>query len=137
MNVATSRINQLHQAAMDLAEAAVLAKLRGDLAEHQGLLRQALDAETQAAALLSNQWMAEPTRSVLHRSAASLALQCDERAVAEQLVVTALMGSPPPEVAEELRDLFMRRGNRLTNPSNDRLTESLKRVQVNASIRLS
>ena len=107
MNLTASRVNELHQSAMDWAEGAALAKLRGEAEKQQDLLRQALDAETQAAALLANQWAAEPSRSVIHRSAASLALQCGEQELAEQLVVTALMGNPPAEIAEELRDLFV------------------------------
>jgi hypothetical protein len=107
MNPTASRVNELHQSAMDFAEGAALAKLRGAAEEQQSLLQQALEAETQAAALLANQWTTEPSRAVIHRSAASLALQCGERGLAEQLVVTALMGSPPAEIAEELRDLFV------------------------------
>lgn len=100
-------IQPLHQQAMDLAESAALAKLRGDLTSAQTLLQQACQAETQAAALLAHQWATEPTRSVLHRSAASLALQCGQLATAEQLIITALLGNPPSEIAEELRDLFI------------------------------
>ena len=48
----------------------------------------------------------EPTRSVLHRSAASLALECDEIREAERLIGRALSGNPPDEIAEELRDLL-------------------------------
>ena len=48
----------------------------------------------------------EPTRSVLHRSAASLALECDETREAERLIGRALSGNPPDEIAEELRDLL-------------------------------
>jgi hypothetical protein len=102
-----SPVQTLHQQAMDCAENAALAKLRGDLTVSQTYLTQALQSETQAAALLANQWTAEPSRSVLHRSAASLALQCGQLEAAEQLIVTALMGNPPPEIAEELRDLFV------------------------------
>jgi hypothetical protein len=50
---------------------------------------------------------AEPTRSVLHHSAASLAIECGELQTAERLIATALTGNPPQETAEELRDLFI------------------------------
>ena len=49
---------------------------------------------------------AEPSRSVLHRSAASLAEQCGEFREAERLIAVALSGNPPEEIAEELRDLL-------------------------------
>jgi hypothetical protein len=50
----------------------------------------------------------EPTRSVLYRSAASLALDCSEFAEAERLIASGLAGYPPSEIAEELRDLYER-----------------------------
>jgi hypothetical protein len=61
----------------------------------------------QAAALIANQLDAEPTRSVLHRSAANLAVNCGELTAAERLIATALSGNPPSEIAEELKDLFI------------------------------
>ncbi|MCL4203791.1 MAG: hypothetical protein KJ000_14920 [Pirellulaceae bacterium] len=45
-------------------------------------------------------------RSVLHRSAASLALNCEEYRLAEKLLAVGLAGDPPPEIAEEMRDLL-------------------------------
>ena len=50
---------------------------------------------------------AEPTRSVLHRSAATLAVQCGELQQAEKLIAVALAGQPPLDVAEELKDSFI------------------------------
>jgi tetratricopeptide (TPR) repeat protein len=102
-----SQIQELHKQAMDLAEAAFTVKLRGDLAQAIQLYRQALDKESQAAALIADKLDAEPTRSVLHRSAASLAIDCGEFRVAERLIAIALSGNPPQEIAEELKDLFI------------------------------
>lgn len=102
-----SQIQTLHQQAMDLAEAAAVARLRGALEEAERLTRQAFEQETQAASLIANTVDAEPTRSVLHRSAASLAIECGELQTAERLIATALSGNPPPEIAEELKDLFI------------------------------
>lgn len=68
----------LHQQAMDLAEAATVARLRGNLEQAAQLTRQAFERETHAAALVAITLDAEPTRSVLHRSAASLAIECGE-----------------------------------------------------------
>jgi hypothetical protein len=98
-------VNILHQRSMDLAESATLAQRRGESVV--GLWREAFELEAQAAALLANEWQAEPTRSVLYRSAATLALRCDQVQAAERLVVTGLMGHPPEEIAAELRDLFV------------------------------
>ncbi|HEY9652434.1 MAG TPA: hypothetical protein V6C95_17385 [Coleofasciculaceae cyanobacterium] len=102
-----SQIQTLHQQAMDLAEAAAVARLRGAIEQAAQLTRQAFEQETQAANLIASVLDAEPTRSVLHRSAASLAIECGELRAAERLIATALSGSPPPEIAEELKDLFI------------------------------
>jgi len=102
-----SQIQALHQEAMNLAEGALTAKLRGDLTQADQPLRQAFKEEVEAAALVTNDVNAEPTRSVLHRSAASLAIDCGEFQVAEHLIMTALTGQPPQEIAEELKDLFV------------------------------
>ncbi len=50
---------------------------------------------------------AEPTRSVLHRSAATLAIKCGELQMAEKLIAVAIAGTPPLDIAEELKDLFI------------------------------
>src|SRR5438046_2947857 len=69
-------------------------------------LRRAFALERQAADLLVADTAQEPTRSVLHRSAASLALECGNLREAERLIATALSGNPPDEFAEELRALL-------------------------------
>lgn len=102
-----SEIQMLHQHAMDLAEAAAVARLRGTPEQAAQLTRQAFEQETQAATLIASTPDAEPTRSVLYRSAASLAIECGELQTAERLIATALSGNPPPEIAEELKDLFI------------------------------
>ena len=71
-----TELNALHQQAMDLAEEATLERLRGNVDCAARLLRDAFEKEKAAAALTSNHLDLEPTRSVLHRSAASLALEC-------------------------------------------------------------
>lgn len=103
-----SQIQDLHQQAMDLAELAFTAKLRGDLERADLLFRQAFEKESSAATLVASDLNAEPTRSVLHRSAASLAIDCGEFQAADCLIATALSGNPPQEIADELKDLFIR-----------------------------
>lgn len=102
-----SQMQALHQQAMDLAEAAAVARLRGTPEQAAQLTRQAFEREMQAAALIASTLDAEPTRAVLHRSAASLAIECGELRAAERLIATALSGNPPLEIAEELKDLFI------------------------------
>jgi hypothetical protein len=102
-----SQIQEKHTNAMDLAEAAMVAKLRGDLEQASLLTRQAFENELAAAELIVNQLDAEPTRSILHRSAATLAIDCGELKIAERLIATALSGNPPEEIASQLKDLFI------------------------------
>jgi hypothetical protein len=125
-----STVQKLHQQAMDLAEQADLAKLRGQTDGVQAILRQALALESEAATLVADDLMAEPTRSVLHRSAASLAIECGELQTAEKLIARALEGTPPSDIEEELKDLFMqinlrnylnRQGVKLTEAQLQRL----------------
>jgi hypothetical protein len=102
-----SQIQEKHNTAMDLAEAAFTAKLQGDLEQSNKLNQQAFENEQAAALLIANQLDAEPTRSILHRSAATLAIDCGNFQAAERLIATALSGNPPQEIAEELKDLFI------------------------------
>lgn len=102
-----SKVQELHQQAMDLAEQADLKKLRGDASQAKEILRQALALEAEAAQLIAEDMTAEPTRSVLHRSAATLAINCGELQMAEKLIAVAISGTPPLDIAEELKDLFI------------------------------
>lgn len=101
-----SEVRKLHDEAMSLAETASVAKLRGDLEGAMHLLRQAYDKELKAAELMAGDLALEPTRSILFRSAASLAIDCNEFREAERLIARALSGNPPVDIAEELRDLL-------------------------------
>jgi hypothetical protein len=69
------KITKLHDEAMDFAEDAIVAKRRGNLEKYQELIRKAFEAEKQAANLLASEFDYEPSRSILYRSAAGLALQ--------------------------------------------------------------
>jgi hypothetical protein len=99
-------IKHLHHSAMESVDPATRASLAGDHPQAESLLREAFRLEREAADLCANDLALEPTRSVLHRSAASLALECKEFREAERLVARALVGNPPDEIADELRDLL-------------------------------
>jgi hypothetical protein len=101
-----NEIRGLHHRAMELAEAAELARLQGESQNAINLLRDAFQFEKEAASLCTSDLALEPTRSVLHKSAAALALDCREFREAERLIAVALSGTPPDEIAEELRDLL-------------------------------
>jgi hypothetical protein len=100
-------IDTLHQEAMALVDQAVLARQRGEAETVLALTRAAFAKERSAADLVANQLELEPTRSVLHRSAAVLALECSELREAERLIGRALAGNPPDDIADELRDLLL------------------------------
>ena len=101
-----NEIATLHGEAMDLAEEAFNASLRGDRDTASRLFRLAFEKERSAAEALKESYALEPSRSVLFRSAASLALDCGEWREAERLISFGLVGAPPEEIAEELRDLM-------------------------------
>ena len=102
------RVKNLHDDAMALAHLAVLQRSRGNKEESQSQFEQALDYELAAiealeelAALTADEPHAsgesiEPTYSVLHRSAGTLALDCKQTRNAEKIVAKALSQDPPP-----------------------------------------
>ncbi len=100
-----SKINDLHEKAMEFCDEAFFAKRNGDLDAFAKFSRQALDIETEAANLLKDNFEAEPSRSILYRSAASMAIDCKEYRQAEKLISMALVGNPPNEIVAELREL--------------------------------
>lgn len=100
------KINDLHQQAMEFCDKAFLAKRQNDSVSALAFSQKALELEVKAAEVLRENFDVEPTRSILYRSAASIAVDCDELRKAEQLISVALIGNPPDEVAEELRDLL-------------------------------
>jgi hypothetical protein len=100
------QVNELHRKAMMLADMAEEAKRTGQADKYLEFTREALRHESEAAWKLADELLIEPSRSVLFRSAATLAMECGEIRVAEQLIAAALSGDPPAEIAEELRDLL-------------------------------
>ena len=81
-----------------------MARRRGDNETALPLFEQALEAEVKAIESMDE--YVEPTFSVLHRSAGTLALDCNQLRRAEKLAARALAHDPPPEIAAELRELL-------------------------------
>ena len=101
-----SAMNDFHEEAMDLAFFALRARRRGNEEEAVPLFKDALKYERLALDELYKLGEAiEPTYSVLHRSAATLALDCEDWRLAEKLAAKALAEDPPEVIAEELRDV--------------------------------
>jgi hypothetical protein len=101
-----STIQERHLEAMELCDKAESARAKGDHARAKRYFKRAFESEREAAALVATDHTFEPTRSVLHRSAATLAIECGEPRAAEKLIATGLAGDPPDELAEELRNLL-------------------------------
>ena len=98
-------ISELHEEAMEYADIALFARKKGE--EDRFLKYSQLAFENEkAAALMIESEDSEPTRSVLHRSAAVLVLDCGEYREAEKLIGRALSGNPPGVICQELRDLY-------------------------------
>ena len=93
-----------HDRAMDLAFLADRSKATGNLDEAGRLYAQALESEVAALGALHSP--SPMTFAVMHRSAAWLALECGEIRLAEKLASAGLAGDPPPEIADELREVW-------------------------------
>lgn len=106
-SIEKQRVEGLHREAMELVDQAVLARQRGEADLVLKLARSAFNKERAAADMVAYQFGLEPTRSVLHRSAATLAIECGELRQAERLIGRALAGNPPADIADELRDLIL------------------------------
>lgn len=99
-------VRELHDKAMHLSQLALVARETGDKTHAMELAREALHYEMEAATLVPEDKASEPTRSILFRSAASLAYQCKEFQTSQQLIAKGLAGHPLPRVAQELSALY-------------------------------
>jgi hypothetical protein len=98
----------VHRKGMLLAQDAHVAQFRGDNITALRLFSDAFDLEREAALDLTAALEKEPTRSVLFRSAASLAMNCGRFEEGEAMIKLGLSGNPPREIADELRDVAKR-----------------------------
>ena len=101
-----NKVDKIHDDAMRLVDEADHLRRCGDKKGAERRLHQAFLQERKVAEMLASKEDFEPSRSVLHRSAATLALQCGEYREAERLIAAALAGNPPAWIADELRDLL-------------------------------
>lgn len=101
-----SKIEVLHNKAMDIAEEAFFLKRKGDEQRSVALFHEAVEYEIKAASLLPIDIASEPTRSILYRSSAALAQNAKQFDLAERMIANGLAGFPPPEIQEELRNLY-------------------------------
>ncbi len=102
-----SQINSLHEQAMNLAEEVYLAQRKKDTETAKKWAKESFELEKKAAMLLVNDYELEPTRSVLFKGAACLAINAKLYREAEQMIGFALSGNPPIEINEELKNLLL------------------------------
>jgi hypothetical protein len=100
-----TKVSQFHELAMDFADQALLSR---DPRQARKLFRSAFEHERNAAELLEGAYDYEPTRSVLYRSAATLARDCRDFGEAKRLIEKGLTGNPPGDIAAELKELLQR-----------------------------
>ena len=93
-----------HNIAMEFADLGLRNRARGNGKRALAYFEQALDFELAAIAELDR--ADGLAGAVLHRSAGTLALDCRQFRLAEQLACKALAGEPPADIAAELRDLL-------------------------------
>jgi len=81
---------ELHEQAMQLADDAFLAKIRKQDDQAISLLQKATSLEMEAANALPNVPESEPSRSILYRSAASLAYDAKDYKLADRLIASGI-----------------------------------------------
>lgn len=97
-----SDTRELHDSAMDLFELGMLTARAGNLEKSRRLFSQALEKEAEAADSVATDYSLEPTRSILCRSAASIALRIGDVKKAKRYVEAGLAGNPPEGVRGEM-----------------------------------
>ena len=99
------QVSELHRQAMEYTDESFIARGLNERDEYLRLTRLAFEKESAAADLLANEDV-EPSRAILHRSAATLAYRCEKYEEAKRLIHRALAGSPPMDIEAELEELL-------------------------------
>ena len=93
----------LHNDAMGWSDYALKYRRRGEHDFAKQLFTRALELEREALNLMGE--VDEPIYSTMYRSCATLALDCEEYRLAEQIASKALAGDPPEYLVWELREV--------------------------------
>lgn len=102
-----SKMNQLHDQAMDIAEKAFLAQHADDKTAFIRLSKDAFLLEKAAAMALKDKTDAEPSRSILFKSTAFLAFDAQEYQACRDMITYTLLGKPDPIIKAEMNALFL------------------------------
>jgi hypothetical protein len=90
---------------MTLAQEAIMARVRKNENKAQMLYKQSFDLEREAAYIYAERFDKEPIRSILYRSAASLAIECHLYQEADLLIQQGQTSDTPIDVVEEFQEL--------------------------------
>jgi len=101
-----STVKELHDKAMLLLQEAIALRHNGDDYKAEKKYKDAFILESKAADLVSQKQNCEPTRSILYRSAASLAYQAGDFNNSLNLIGKCLSGNPTPKIKDEVRVLY-------------------------------
>jgi tetratricopeptide (TPR) repeat protein len=96
---------QLHEKAMAAFQEALVSRHLGREDEALTQYERALELERAAAMRFVNEGGTEPTRAILFRSAATLAMDCGKYGEARELIRLGLSGSPSTEILFELKQM--------------------------------
>lgn len=95
-------VTKVHEYAMDLSERADRLNKRGNRIAAQDTYAQAYSLEATIAAKVKE----EPSRSVIHYSAACLAVECELYPFAARLLYAGLADNTPREIRAEMEQLL-------------------------------
>jgi hypothetical protein len=99
-------VKELHREAMRYNDLALIARQQNSFADVKTNYLKAFEFEKQAFILFNSQSAEEPTRSILLRSAANLAMLAEQHREAEKLISLGLAGDSPVDIADEFRHLL-------------------------------
>lgn len=102
------KVRDFHERAMDLADIAFDHAKRGETSEARECFLGAMGLEILAADMVAaiTERDNELSRSILYRSAASLAVAAGENKAAKHLANEGLKGKPPSDIEYELREIL-------------------------------
>ncbi len=132
-NLDQAELNRLHNRSMDLASRAkaASAKRKPDSLLADSLWKAAFHYERQVADRLLTEFDLEPSRGIIYRSAAALALRCSEYVLAERYAAQGLAGVVDDQIGAQLREVFDEvRFRRHTTGINHQLRDEMIHVSM-------
>lgn len=101
-----SIVKQIHDEAMRIYQDAIILSVKGKDSDAEKEYEKAYRLESDAAELVSQKPNSEPTRSILFRSAATLAYQAGDYDNSLNLIGKCLSGNPTVRIKNEIRELY-------------------------------